>query len=219
MERSRGAINEARRLAHPPSLAQSLGLATMLLSLGEDNTALDLCAGQLVAVTAEQGFAFYRAQGLICLGWAKVKDGDVPEGIPLLREGSAAYRTTGAQGWLPNYLALLARACVIAGQFREALAQFDDALRIAVRTGEGWFTAELNRHKGDLLLQQGSSEAAEALFRKALDIAVGQNAKLWELRAAKASPGCGANKASGPKHANCSPRSITGSPKGSTPPI
>ena len=44
--------------------------------------------------------------------------------------------------------------------------------------------AELNRHKGQLLLRQGDSEAAEELYRKALSIAQEQEAKLWELRAA-----------------------------------
>jgi predicted ATPase len=42
--------------------------------------------------------------------------------------------------------------------------------------------AELNRHKGRLLLQHGHTEAAEELYRKALSIAREQQAKLWELR-------------------------------------
>jgi predicted ATPase len=59
----------------------------------------------------------------------------------------------------------------------------DDALHIAERTGERWLEADLYRHKGRLLLRQGHSEAAEELYRKALGIAVEQEAKLWELRA------------------------------------
>jgi predicted ATPase len=60
----------------------------------------------------------------------------------------------------------------------------DDALQIVERTGERWLEAELYRHKGQLLLRQGHSEAAEELYRKALSIAAEQAAKLWELRAA-----------------------------------
>ena len=85
---------------------------------------------------------------------------------------------------MPSYMALLARACEIAGQFEEAVTLSDDALQIAERTGERWFAAELYRHKGQLLLRQGHSEAAEELYRKALSIAEEQEAKLWELRAA-----------------------------------
>ena len=51
-------------------------------------------------------------------------------------------------------------------------------------TGERWFAAELNRHKGELLLRQGHTEVAEELYHKALSIAQEQEAKLWELRAA-----------------------------------
>jgi predicted ATPase len=60
----------------------------------------------------------------------------------------------------------------------------DDALERVERTGERWFAAELYRHKGQLLLRQGRSEAAEELYREALGIAREQEAKLWELRAA-----------------------------------
>ena len=85
---------------------------------------------------------------------------------------------------MPHHIALLARACEIAGQIEEAATLFDDALQIVERTGERWFAAELNRHKGQLLLRQGHAEAAEELYRKALGIAEEQEAKLWELRAA-----------------------------------
>jgi predicted ATPase len=57
-------------------------------------------------------------------------------------------------------------------------------LQIVEKTGERWFAAELNRHRGELLLRQGHSEGAEELYRKALSIAREQEAKLWELRAA-----------------------------------
>jgi predicted ATPase len=50
--------------------------------------------------------------------------------------------------------------------------------------GGRWFEAELRRHKGRLLLQQGHAEAAEELYCKAVDISREQEAKLWELRAA-----------------------------------
>ena len=85
---------------------------------------------------------------------------------------------------VPYYIALLAAACEISGQIEEAATLLDEALQIMERTGERWFAAELNRHKGQLLLRQGQAEAAEELYRKALSIAREQEAKLWELRAA-----------------------------------
>jgi predicted ATPase len=184
MAQSSAAIAAARRLAHPPSLAASLTLGNILLSLVGDNGALDERASQLVAVATEQGFPFRRAMGTICRGWVKVKNGDVAEGMLLLRSGSAAYRATGAEVWVPYYVALSAGAYEIAGQIEESLTLLNEAFQIVERTGERWYEAELHRHKGQLLLRQGHAEAAEDLYRKALGIAVEQEAKLWELRAA-----------------------------------
>jgi predicted ATPase len=184
LAQSNAAIAEARRLAHPPSLAVALAVGAALLSLVGDNAALDEWAGQLIAVTTEQGFTHWRVMGIICRGWAKVKTGDVTEGMSLLRSASAAYRCTGGELWMPYFIALLAGACEIGGQVEEALTLLDDALQIVERTGERWFAAELNRQKGQLLLRQGHPQVAEELFRKALSIAEEQEAKLWELRAA-----------------------------------
>jgi class 3 adenylate cyclase/predicted ATPase len=182
LERSSAAIAEARRLTHPPSLAGHLATGIRLRLLVGDNAALGEWVDQLVVVTTEQGFPHWRAMGTICRGWVKVKNGDVAEGISLLRSGGAASRATGA--WRPHNIALLAAACEIAGQVEEGLTLLDDAFRIVERTGERWFAAELNRHKGQLLLRQGHPEAAEELYRKALSVAEEQEAKLWELRAA-----------------------------------
>jgi predicted ATPase len=164
-------------------LAGSLAFGAILLSLVGDN-ALNEAADQLVAVTTEQGFPAWRAEGTIYRGWVKVAIGDVTEGMSILRNGLTAYRASGAEGWKPHHTALLAGACEIAGQIGEAATLLDDALQIVERTGERWFAAELNRHKGQLLLRQGHSDATEDLYRKALVIAREQRAKLWELRAA-----------------------------------
>jgi predicted ATPase len=122
--------------------------------------------------------------GMVYRGWVRVNNGDVGEGISLMREGSAAYRATGAVAWVPYQVDLLAKASEIAGQIEEAVGLLDDSLHIVERTGERWLNAELYRHKGQLLLRQGHAEVAEELYCKALGIAREQEAKLWELRAA-----------------------------------
>jgi predicted ATPase len=163
-------------------LAVSLTNGARLLSLARNNAAIEEWAGQLVTMAAEQGFVLWRAMGMVYRGWVRVNNGDVGEGISPMREGSAAYRATGAVAWVPYQIALLARACETAGEIEEAVDLLDDSLQIVERTGERWLDAELYRHKGQLLLRQGHSEAAEALYCKALGSAREQEAKLWELR-------------------------------------
>lgn len=182
--RTNAAVADARRLAHPTSLAVSLAIGSLHLSLAGDYAALDQRADELTVLAIEQGLPFYHAWGTIYRGYATVKNGDVANGLLLLRGGVAAYRATGSVMWLPHFTALLAAGNEVAGEIEEAVASLDAALRIVESTGERWFAAELNRHKGRLLLRQGHSEAAEALYSKALRIAREQDARLWELRAA-----------------------------------
>jgi class 3 adenylate cyclase/predicted ATPase len=184
LARSKAAIDEAWRLAHPATSGSVLALGNMLVSLLGDDAALNERAEQLVAIAAEQSFPWWGAQGAIYLGWSKAKGGDVVEGISLLRRGLSAHRATGAELWTPHHITRLAMACEIAGEFEEASFLLDEALKIVERTGERWFEAELNRNKGQLLLRQGHTEAGEGLYCKALSIAREQEAKLWELRAA-----------------------------------
>ena len=181
---SNEAIAEARRLAHPPSLAVGLSIASRLLSLVGDHVILGECADELVALATEQGFPLWSAQGTIYRGYAQVMNGDAGGGILLLRSGSNAYGATGAVLWLPYYIALLATASETGGQIEQALTLLDDALQIVERTEERWLAAELYRNKGQVLLWQGYAETAEQLYRKALGIAEAQEARLWELRAA-----------------------------------
>jgi adenylate cyclase len=99
--RSNAAIAEARRLAHPPSLAAGLSLGALLLSLDGNDAALNERAQELVAVATEQGFPFWLAWGTMLCGWVKVRSGDVTEGMSLLRGGWAVQRATGAEPFAP----------------------------------------------------------------------------------------------------------------------
>src|SRR6516164_1386096 len=100
-----------------------------------------------------------------------VKNGNVTEGMALLRSGSAAYRATGQASWLTFFVVLQEAAYEMAGQIEEGLTLLEEAFQIVERTGERWLEAELYRHKGQLLLRQGHPAAAEELYRKALRIA------------------------------------------------
>src|SRR5262249_27878261 len=93
--RTNANILEARKLAHPPSLAGGLAIGARLLSLVGDDAALDVWVNELFAVATEHGFPHWRAQATIYRGWVNVKNGDVAQGMSLLRKRSTAYRAAG----------------------------------------------------------------------------------------------------------------------------
>jgi predicted ATPase len=127
LARSSEAIAGAGGLVHPPSLAVTLNLGSLLLSLVGDEAALEERASRLVALASEQSFPHRRAEGTIYRGWVKVKTGDVAHGISLLRSGLDILGATGAGAWVPYYNGLLAGACDITGQIKEAFTLLDDA--------------------------------------------------------------------------------------------
>jgi predicted ATPase len=52
------------------------------------------------------------------------------------------------------------------------------------RTQAKYYEAEMHRVRGELFLSMHDDGAAEASFRKAINVAQHQSAKTWELRAA-----------------------------------
>jgi hypothetical protein len=70
---SNEAVAEARNLAHLPTLAASLSLGNLLLSLDGDSAVLDERIEQLVAVATEQDFPQWRAQATIYRGWVDIR--------------------------------------------------------------------------------------------------------------------------------------------------
>jgi len=162
-------------------LRLALIFGARLHSLDGNNAAFSARVAQLAAL--EEGYRVGPWARMFFSGWNKVKNGDVVEGISLLRSCLDGYHATGVV-WVPYQLTILAKAYESAGQVEEGLAILDEALQIVERTGVRWVVAELNRHKGQLLLRLGQTEAAEELYHKALSVAREQEAKLWELRIA-----------------------------------
>src|SRR5262249_51119094 len=96
----------------------------------------------------------------------------------------------GATLWSAYFASLLGEALEQDGKSGEALSLLEDQIAVVSDTGEVWYAAELHRRRGQLLLKGTVPDlaGAEAEFLQAMDIARGQSAKLWELRAAVSLP-------------------------------
>jgi class 3 adenylate cyclase/predicted ATPase len=180
-----GALDEARGLSHPPTLAFAVSGAWFALSFVRlEPQSLLQNADETLALATEHGFGFYRPVALTRRGWCLAALGRTNEGIPLLTAGIADLEKVGFILWRPWLLALLGDACRMAGQWQAALEHLAEALRVAEETGGRWFQAETVRLRGDVLLATGDRTGAEASYREAIVVARQQCAKLWELGAA-----------------------------------
>jgi class 3 adenylate cyclase/tetratricopeptide (TPR) repeat protein len=180
------ALDEARRLSHPPSLAVALGAAAWETgSFVRSKPELLLqYADEYLALANEHGLGFDGMMARTFRGWCLAALGRADEGIPLVTAGSAGLNELGFMLNSPWRLALLGDACRMAGQWQAALGHFAEARRLAEATNERWFEAETLRLTGDVLAAMDDCAGAQTTYREAIEIARQQSAKLWELCAA-----------------------------------
>jgi predicted ATPase len=139
----------------------------------------------MIALAAEQGFIDQLAWNTTLRGWAMTEQGRDEEGFTQILDGLAASRARGTELWRPHALCMLTDACRETGRLDDGLSALTEALAAADDQESRHCEAEINRLKGELLLKQDDSNAAEArsCFECAIDIARRQSAKSWELRA------------------------------------
>lgn len=164
------AVEMAQSLQNPFNLALVYAYGAIFHQLLRDREGVLTCAREVLALCAKYGFAYYGDWGLILSGWA---DADTSR----IRQGLENLQALGAGTRRPYYLGLLAEVYVQLGQVEEARSVLDAALATASQNEDVWWSAELNRLKGEL-------SGAEACFHNALEIARTQEAKSLELRSA-----------------------------------
>jgi class 3 adenylate cyclase/tetratricopeptide (TPR) repeat protein len=176
------ALAEARLLSRAFTLAHTLSRATHAEAIVVGPSGAQLHADELVSLTERQSIGFYLAEAMILQGWCLTMLGQKEKGIAQLTLGLAAYR---AQGLLhvPAGLTLLADAYRQVQQPQNGLRQLLEAISVTDRTQGRYYEAEMHRVRGELFLSMHDDGAAEASFRKAINVAQHQSAKTWELRA------------------------------------
>ena len=179
------AVRLATDLAQPFSLAIALGYVSFLHQFRGEARLAEEQAEATIARSAEQAFFQYRPTGIIIRGWAVAAQGDPEAGTAAIEEGLAALLVAGADVRRSYFLALLADVCGRAGRLEAAQSAIAEARAFAEERGERWWEAELHRLKGEFLLSEsGENRAeAEACFHRALEVALRQSAKAFELRA------------------------------------
>ena len=138
----------------------------------------------LLDLTERHGYPVWQAWGRCFEATLLVGSGDVAARLPLQRLAADELRRTGFGAGLTACLGLLAETLSRAGLVVEGLAAIGEALEQSEGDGERWFVAELVRVRGELRLREGAAAVAEEDFRRSLELARGQGALAWELRAA-----------------------------------
>jgi predicted ATPase len=175
----------AREVGHPFSLGYALTFGSWYTNDSGDAELTRQLVTSTQALAEDQGFTLWSMMSHIVAAGIQAQLGDNEVGIDQIRAGLVEYEQKGAGLGRTYFLALLARAYARQRQFAEALETLDQALLLAAEGEERWYAAELNRLRGEVMLQSGAGLAqVEARYQRALDIARGQHALALELRAA-----------------------------------
>jgi predicted ATPase len=184
LTQSQEAMALAQQIAHPFSLVFALGNTAVFHQLRREVRAAQECAEAAMSIRPEQQYPQGKAMGALLHGWALVQQGQAQEGIEQFTQGLTAWRASGAEIGRPYWLMRLAEAQGMLGEPEAGLTVLTEALTFVDTTGERLHEPELYRLKGELLLQQSSSNQTEAgsCFHHAINIAQNQQAKSFELR-------------------------------------
>jgi predicted ATPase len=182
LARGRQALDHARELAHPYSLGYALVHDMCCRQYLLDVPGVVERAQECIALSTEKGFPNWLLAAMILQGWALGQTGQPAAGAAQIASVISLWRGTGSALAVPYFLALLAETQLAGGQHDEGLASLDDALAVVETHDDRWYEAEIHRLRG--LLQRARGADPEPSFRKSLEIARRQSARLLQLRTA-----------------------------------
>jgi adenylate cyclase len=190
---SERAVVAAREMNHGPSEEFAVGYQAEFFHLLRDHERTLSVAADSYRLGKEHRSAFWHPMITTYEGWALVAQGDIDEGITLMRDGLTRYAAAGNGLTQVHMMTLLAEGLGIAKRYDDAFATLADAAAVVTATGEAYFEPEVHRLRGEFLRRQAiafagpertqSLATAEECIRTAIEIARRQGAKSLELRA------------------------------------
>ena len=144
------AVAGAREIGHAATLMFALSHVSLtLLHAGRLDEAAPLI-DELVELADGKGTLYWKSYGLLLRGWLAALNGDAARAVEVIRSAMADMRSTGATGYAPWYLSILARAHAQLGQFDEAQRCITEALLAMEATGERWCEADVRRRASEI---------------------------------------------------------------------
>jgi DNA-binding winged helix-turn-helix (wHTH) protein/predicted ATPase len=186
LQKGHEALTLAQEFGHPFSVAVARARMAQVHQFRREVGAAYAWAETLITFATDEGFAHYVAMGRSLQAWAVAAQAGGTPNIGQLHQSMMSRQAIGIKMAQAQQFALLAELYAHAQRVGDALDALTDAWALAQQTGEAYYTAELHRLQGEILLHQSAANAAQAetCFQRALTIARRQQAKSLELRAA-----------------------------------
>jgi class 3 adenylate cyclase/predicted ATPase len=181
------------------SLGRQVGFQTGIAHTSRYRVALGIMLNnpKLAAESLNEGIAVsekfklgpYLQPLALCGGWIRAFSGDLGGGLRHSEQALAAIKAAPTGKYqLPMLTTFVGQIRMAAADVEGALALFGEALDLARANGEMYYVPEILRLTAEALraLPMPDASRVEGNLLEALEIARGQEAKFWELRAALA---------------------------------
>jgi class 3 adenylate cyclase/predicted ATPase len=180
------ALKDAREIGHAASLMFALAVTSWTLIQCANYATANIQLDEVIGLADEKGALYWKAQGMLEQGWLFALTGKASDAVHKITSSLAEWRSTGSTLLMPFNLSCLARAYAELGKFDDAWRRIGEAMTTMETSQERLWQAEIHRMAGEIALLAPEPDAAkaEAYFERALEVARGQQAKSWELRAA-----------------------------------
>jgi class 3 adenylate cyclase/tetratricopeptide (TPR) repeat protein len=174
----------ARRRKHPFDMAFALTLGAQAFDLRSEPDELLRRTEEAERIGREHGVPLLsEVMAEISRGIAWLRAGRAEESVTQLRNAVSRLMATGHRVWVWYLRALEGEAMARSGDLAAALALIDDSIEQNRRGEQRAHLAEMLRLRGWVLVEMGRPAEAEPSLRDAIDLARGQHARSWELRA------------------------------------
>jgi predicted ATPase len=184
LTRADEALAWAKNLEHAGTTAHALDMNLQLHRYRRDLRKVMERSDEIIKFAKHENFPVHKAKGLVFKGWAVAQLDDPPAGLELIRAGLDSQQNVGTREDFPIFFDMLAEVLSMTGENSRALQVVDEALSEAAASGLRYWTAELHRRKGELLLNGNMKKRAEESLLRARRTAHQQGATALELRAA-----------------------------------
>jgi class 3 adenylate cyclase/predicted ATPase len=176
-------VADARALGHTFSLAHGLNMGGLTHVLLNDLDACQEITDELYPIAERNKFPWPLAAAQFNRGWLMAKNKDLEAGMALMLKASGH---TSSEVLKPVLLTLIAEQQLVAGRHDDALATLQRGLEHSKLVFNLFYSPEIPRVRGEVLLAQShdNAAAAEQAFREAVVLAARQSCRPLELRAA-----------------------------------
>ena len=173
-------------LTHVGTLALGRMHAALFELMRGDHARAPPSAFELARLAREHDLPLFRAFGVFLEGWANAASSPIGSGLEDMRHGVELLREQNVLMFDALLTVALAEAEARAGDPVRAVAIIDEALAACDRAGNRAFEAELNRARGEILLERDPANPApaEEAFLTAIAVAKQQGTRSFGLRVA-----------------------------------